>query len=87
LPIDDKCATVLDYSLDRQDLAQVLVTSNHQEKETKMAAKKGKRKIKAQDLKPKKDAKGGIIGVLGPQVNRPGHNLPTTDMRKAGGDH
>lgn len=52
-----------------------------------MAAKKGKRKIKAQDLKPKKDAKGGIIGVLGPQVNRPGHNLPTTDMRKAGGDH
>jgi len=33
-----------------------------------MAAKKGKKKIKAQDLKPKKDAKGG---------NPPGPNTPT----------
>ena len=52
-----------------------------------MAAKKGKKKIKAQDLKPKKDAKGGIIAVLGPHGNPPGHNSPTLDMRKAGGDH
>ena len=52
-----------------------------------MAAKKGKKKIKAQDLKPKKDAKGGIIGVLGPHASQPGPNSPTIDMRKAGGDH
>jgi hypothetical protein len=42
-----------------------------------MAGKKGKKKIKAPDLKPKKDAKGGIIGVLGPGGNPPSHNPPT----------
>jgi len=39
-----------------------------------MAAKKGKKKIKVQDLKPKKDAKGGFI--LSPGHNPPGHNPP-----------
>jgi hypothetical protein len=34
-----------------------------------MAAKKGK-KIKVQDLKPKKDAKGGVV------LNSPGANNP-----------
>jgi hypothetical protein len=37
-----------------------------------MAAKKGK-KIKVQDLKPKKDAKGGVV-MSGPNV--PGSNQP-----------
>ena len=44
-----------------------------------MAAKKGK-KIKVQDLKPKKDAKGGVTlntpGNHTPGGNLPGHNLP-----------
>jgi hypothetical protein len=39
-----------------------------------MAAKKGK-KIKVQDLKPKKDAKGGIV-FNAPGHNAPGHNKP-----------
>jgi hypothetical protein len=39
-----------------------------------MAAKKGKKKIKVQDLKPKKDAKGGFF--LGPQHNPPKGNPP-----------
>jgi hypothetical protein len=33
--------------------------------------KKTKKEIKVQDIKPKKDAKGGIIAVLGPQGNPP----------------
>jgi hypothetical protein len=41
-----------------------------------MAAKKGKKKIKEQDLGPKKDAKGGLIGLLGPGGNPP-KNPPT----------
>jgi len=39
-----------------------------------MAEKKGKKKIKVQDLKPKKDAKGGLL--LNPGHNPPGHNPP-----------
>jgi hypothetical protein len=39
---------------------------NQQESKIKMPAKKAKKKIKAQDLKPKKDAKGGLIGLLDP---------------------
>jgi hypothetical protein len=47
-----------------------------------MAEKKGKRKIKLQDLKPKKDAKGGVVGqnTTGRNTighNPPGHNPPT----------
>jgi hypothetical protein len=44
-------------------------------KEDKMAVKKGK-KIKVQDLKPKKDAKGGSPGGNIPGHNIPGHNIP-----------
>ena len=40
-----------------------------------MTEKKGKKKIKVQDLKPKKDAKGGI-GFNNPGHNNPGHNNP-----------
>jgi hypothetical protein len=40
-----------------------------------MSAKKGKKTIKVQDLKPKKDAKGGV--VLGPGGNPPSHNPPS----------
>jgi len=36
--------------------------------------KKTKKQIKVQDLKPKKDAKGGMF--LGPTPNPPGHNIP-----------
>jgi hypothetical protein len=39
-----------------------------------MAAKKGK-KVKVQDLKPKKDAKGGVVFNT-PGHNTPGHNIP-----------
>jgi hypothetical protein len=45
--------------------------TNQQENKIKMAAKKGKKKIKAQDLRPKKDAKGGLIGLLGATGNPP----------------
>ena len=41
-----------------------------------MAEKKAKKKIKAQDLKPKKDAKGGLIGLLGPGGHNPGGHNP-----------
>jgi hypothetical protein len=40
-----------------------------------MAAKKGKKNIKVQDLKPKKDAKGGF-GPNTPGGNNPGGNQP-----------
>jgi hypothetical protein len=40
-----------------------------------MTEKKGKKKIKVQDLKPKKDAKGGI-GFNNPGHNNPGKNNP-----------
>ena len=40
-----------------------------------MAAKKGK-KIKVQDLKPKKDAKGGGPGQHGPGQHGPGQHGP-----------
>ena len=33
-----------------------------------MAANKGKKKIKVQDLKPKKDTKGGVIASPSPNV-------------------
>jgi hypothetical protein len=33
--------------------------------------KKDEQEVEIEDLKPEKDPKGGIIGVLGPQVNRP----------------
>jgi hypothetical protein len=39
-----------------------------------MPAKKAK-KIKVQDLKPKKDAKGGFLNT--PGHNNPGHNPPS----------
>ena len=39
-----------------------------------MPAKKAK-KIKVQDLKPKKDAKGGVV-MNTPGHNTPGHNAP-----------
>jgi len=42
-----------------------------------MAAKKGKKKINLQDLKPKEDPKGGVT-VLGPTGHRPGGNPPTS---------
>jgi hypothetical protein len=41
-----------------------------------MSAKKAKKTIKVQDLKPKKDAKGGTIGHNAPGHNTPGHNAP-----------
>jgi hypothetical protein len=41
-----------------------------------MPAKKAK-KIKVQDLKPKKDAKGGFPGHNTPGHNTPGHNPPS----------
>jgi hypothetical protein len=45
-----------------------------------MATKKDKKKIKVQDLKPKKDAKGGMFlntpGHNAPGHNAPGHNAP-----------
>jgi NCAIR mutase (PurE)-related protein len=67
--------------------SQLLTQYKPTRKENKMAKKKGKKKIKAQDLKPKKDAKGGIIGVLGATTSE----LPAVQhqitMRKAGGDH
>jgi hypothetical protein len=40
-----------------------------------MAAKKGK-KIKVQDLKPKKDAKGGNPGAHGPSQHGPSQHGP-----------
>ena len=43
-----------------------------------MAAKKGK-KIKVHDLKPKKDAKGGVVGNVvssGPGAHGPGQHGP-----------
>jgi len=50
-----------------------------------MAAKKGKKKIKVQDLKPKKDAKGGFL--LGPVGNPPGHNPPGHNPPRPHGPH
>ena len=44
-----------------------------------MAAKTGKKKIKVQDLKPKKDAKGGFVcgpTPHGPKQHGPGQNKP-----------
>ena len=45
-----------------------------------MAAKKGKKKVKVQDLKPKRDAKGGFTryspGGNSPGGNSPGGNSP-----------
>jgi hypothetical protein len=45
-----------------------------------MAAKKGKKKVKVQDLKPKKDAKGGVTtnnpGFHGPGNHGPGFHGP-----------
>jgi len=41
-----------------------------------MAARKGK-KIKLQDLKPKKDAKGGFLPPGNPTTNGPRPNLKT----------
>ena len=38
--------------------------------------KKPQKQTRIQDLKPKKDAKGGIIGVLGPGSNNPGGRNP-----------
>jgi len=38
--------------------------------------KKTKKESKVRDLKPKKDAKGGIIGVLGPDAHGPGVKRP-----------
>ena len=40
-----------------------------------MAAKKGKKTIKVQDLKPKKDAKGGV-NPSGPGDHGPGAHIP-----------
>jgi hypothetical protein len=40
-----------------------------------MAEKKGKKKIKVQDLKPKKDAKGGV-GPNIPGGHTPGGHIP-----------
>ena len=48
-------------------------------KENKMAAKTGKKKIKVQDLKPKKDAKGGLVDgptPRGPKQHGLGPNKP-----------
>jgi hypothetical protein len=42
-----------------------------------MAAKKGKKKIKVQDLKPKKDAKGGILPPGTPSTHGPIQHGPT----------
>jgi hypothetical protein len=52
----------------------------------KTKTKKTKRAIRAQDLKPKKDAKGGLIGLLGAtrgQLPAVQHQI---SCRKAGGD-
>jgi hypothetical protein len=42
-----------------------------------MAAKKSKKKVKAQDLEPKKDAKGGWHWGFGPGGNPPKGNPPS----------
>jgi hypothetical protein len=49
-----------------------------------MAAKKGK-KIKVQDLKPKKDAKGGFLNT--PGGNNPGNHNPTPHGPRQHGPH
>jgi hypothetical protein len=58
-----------------------LTQFNPTRKENKMAAKKGKKEIKVQDLKAKKDAKGGVIAIIKPSQQRAGKN-PT----RPGGD-
>jgi hypothetical protein len=54
-----------------------------------MAAKKAKTKIRLQDLKPKKDAKGGISthtpGQHGPVQHGPTQHGPRPNMVSPGG--
>jgi len=50
-----------------------------------MAAKTGKKKIKSRDLKPKKDAKGGLLPAVTPGSNPPnGSNRPGPDVLISG---
>ena len=51
-----------------------------------MAAKKSKKTIKVQDLKPKKDAKGGI-GASGPGAHGPGAHGPGQHGPRPHGPH